>query len=286
MDAAPPVRRVQSVMQETEPMATTAFIRYGIMDKTEAFSAPDNALQVDSDVIIRTQRGVEWGHVVLLQQQKPGKGRMAGEVLRKATAADEEKHSDILDRQEAEELKCCRKLIKEHELPMKLVGVEHLFGGTKIIFYFLAEGRIDFRELVKDLAKRYRTRIEMRQIGVRDEARLMGQLGPCGKELCCRTFLNALKPVPMKLAKDQKSTLDPAKISGTCGRLKCCLKFEEDLYREFKRNLPRRGVRVKTPQGDGVVVDYEIITQTVEVELRKGERQKFSVEELQFDSER
>jgi cell fate regulator YaaT (PSP1 superfamily) len=266
-------------------MATTAFIRYGIMDKTEPFTAPDNVLQVDSEVIVRTQRVVEWGHVVLLQQT-PGKGRMAGEVLRKATTADEEKHRDILDRQEIEELKCCRKLAKEHELPMKLVGVEHLFGGTKVIFYFLAEGRVDFRELVKDLAKLYRTRIEMRQIGVRDEARLMGQLGPCGKELCCRTFLEALKPVPMKLAKDQKSTLDPAKISGTCGRLKCCLKFEEDLYREFKRNLPRRGTKVTTKQGEGVVVDYEIITQTVEVELAKGERQRFPVDELQFDAER
>ena len=267
-------------------MATTAFIRYGIMEKTEPFSAPDNALQVNNDVIIRTQRGVEWGHVVLLESQQSGKGRMAGEVLRIVTTADEEKYRDIVERQEAEELKCCRKLIGEHELPMKLVGVEHLFGGTKVIFYFLAEGRVDFRELVKDLAKRYRTRIEMRQIGVRDEARLMGQLGPCGKELCCRTFLNALKPVPMKLAKDQKSTLDPAKISGTCGRLKCCLKFEEDLYREFKRNLPRRGTKVKTPQGEGVVLDYEIITQTVDVDLGKGERLKFHVADLQFDSDR
>jgi len=256
------------------------------MDKTEPFSAPDNVLQVNDEVIVRTQRGVEWGRVVLLQPQKPGKGRMAGEVLRAVTAADAEKHADIVDRQEIEELKCCRRLVKEHELPMKVVGVEHLFGGTKIIFYFLAEGRVDFRDLVKDLAKAYRTRIEMRQIGVRDEARLMGQLGPCGKELCCRTFLTALKPVPMKLAKDQKSTLDPAKISGTCGRLKCCLKFEEETYREFKRNLPRRGTKVRTRQGDGVVVDYEIITQTVEVDMGKGERQKFPLEELQFDHER
>ena len=267
-------------------MATTAFVRYGTMDKTEAFSAPDDALQVDAEVIIRTQRGVEWGRVALLRQQTPAKTRLAGEVLRKATTADQEKHRDIVERQEPEELKCCRKLIEQHELPMKLVGVEHLFGGTKVIFYFLSEGRVDFRQLVKDLAKQYRSRIEMRQIGVRDEARLMGQIGPCGKELCCRTFLDALKPVPMKLAKDQKSTLDPAKISGSCGRLKCCLKFEEDLYREFKRNLPRRGTKVETKEGAGVVVDYEIITQIVEVELDKGVRQKYPVAELQFDPER
>ncbi len=173
-------------------------------------------------MVVRTPRGVEWGRVVLVKGEDAPADSVAGEVLRRAASADYDKYLDIVERCELEEAKSCRQLIKAHKLPMKLVRAEHLFGGSKIIFYFLAEGRVDFRELVEDLATQYRTRIEMRQIGVRDEARLMGQIGPCGNELCCRTFLNTLKPVPMKLAKDQKSTLDPSKISGTCGRLKCC----------------------------------------------------------------
>jgi cell fate regulator YaaT (PSP1 superfamily) len=256
-------------------MAQVAVVRYGAMEKAEPFSAPEGTLQVGNEVVIRTQRGVEWGHVVALHEGLAQGERFAGEVLRKATPSDRERHNDIFDKQEAEEFRFCKGVIRQHNLPMKVVGVEHLFGGSKIIFYFLAEGRVDFRELVRDLATTYRTRIEMRQIGVRDEARLMGLVGPCGKELCCRIFLNTLKPVPMKLAKDQKSTLDPAKISGSCGRLKCCLKFEEELYRQLKENLPRRGTRVATPQGDGTVVDYEIIGQTVEVELGDGTRQEF-----------
>lgn len=256
-----------------------AYVRYGTMDKIDQFSCPEAGVQAGSDVVIRTQRGVEWGAAVHLREQ-PDEQKLAGEVLREATAGDHEKHRDITERREPEELKCCQKLIEEHELPMKLVSVEHLFGGNKVIFYFLADGRIDFRELVKDLAKEYRTRIEMRQIGVRDEARLLGEVGPCGQELCCRTFLNLLRPVPMKLAKDQKSTLDPAKISGACGRLKCCLRYEEDLYEELKKNLPRRGTKVRTAKGGGIVVDYAIISQTVEVELEDGVRQKFPAAEV------
>lgn len=256
-------------------MATIAVVRFGAMDKTACFSVPQGGVQVGTEVIARTQRGVEWGYVVLVREQRPDEDQLAGDVLRKVTSSDYDKHNDITDRREPEELRCCKRLISKHKLPMKLVGVEHLFGGNKIIFYFLAEGRVDFRQLVKDLAKEYGTRIEMRQIGVRDEARLMGQNGPCGRELCCRTFLSALKPIPMKLAKDQKSTLDPAKISGTCGRLKCCLKFEEELYKELKERLPRRGAKVTTPRGDGVVVDYDILPQTVEVALAEGSRHRF-----------
>jgi cell fate regulator YaaT (PSP1 superfamily) len=267
-------------------MAVIAFVRHGAMDKTDRFSASEDGLQVGSNVIVRTQRGVEWGYLVLLREQRPGEEKLAGEVLRRATPNDGEKQRDIVERREVEELKRCRALIERHELPMKLVCVEHLFGGNKVIFYFLSEGRVDFRQLVKDLAKEYRTRIEMRQIGVRDEARLMGQLGPCGKELCCRTFLKVLRPVPMKLAKDQKSTLDPAKISGTCGRLKCCLKYEEALYKELKENLPRRGSKVHTPKGEGLVVSYEVIGQTVEVELQDGARQKFPAADVKAESDR
>jgi len=262
-------------------MAKIAIVRYGTMEKAERFRVHQDDLYAGSHAIIRTNRGVEWGRVVMLNEEDEADKRPAGEVLRRATGADREKHDDIVDRQQVEEFRNCRSLIQKHGLPMKLVEVEHLFGGNKIIFYFLADGRVDFRELVRDLAKEYRTRIEMRQIGVRDEARLMGLVGPCGKELCCRTFLNTLKPVPMKLAKDQKSTLDPAKISGSCGRLKCCLKFEEKLYRELKRNLPRRGAKVTTPDGQGIVINYEIIGQTVEVDLGGSNRQKFPANAVQ-----
>ncbi len=265
-------------------MARTAIVRYGAMDKTEKFAAPEDAVQVGYDVVVRTPRGVEWGRVVLVKEAEE-QDQPAGEILRRAAGADYDKYLDIVERQEMEELKFCKALIRQHKLPMKLVRAEHLFGGSKVIFYFLAEGRVDFRQLVKDLAKQYRTRIEMRQIGVRDEARLMGQIGPCGNELCCRTFLNTLKPVPMKLAKDQKSTLDPAKISGTCGRLKCCLKYEEELYKELKKNLPRRGTKVMTADGAAVVVNYDIISQTVEVELSDGSRQKLPAAEVSVQTE-
>ncbi len=266
-------------------MAMVAIIRFGTMDKTGRFSVPDGGAPAGSEVIVRTARGVEWGYLMLVREQKPDEKALDGELLRKATPGDYDKHRDIVQRREAEESRFCKGLMATHKLPMKLVGVEHLFGGSKIIFYFLADGRVDFRQLVKDLAKEYRTRIEMRQIGVRDEARLMGQIGPCGRELCCRTFLIALKPIPMKLAKDQKSTLDPAKISGTCGRLKCCLKFEEELYKEMKKHLPRRGATVVTSGGKGIVVDYAVISQIVEVALADGTRQKFPASEIKVQAD-
>jgi len=268
-------------------MELVAIVRYGMMGKTGRFRVSgQEEVSAGNDVIVRTPRGVEWGRVVQVRERSSGGNKLNGELLRVANASDRQRQEDIVERREAEELRFCRRLIKQHELPMKLVGVEHLFGGTKIIFYFLSDGRVDFRQLVKDLAKQYRTRIEMRQIGVRDEARLMGLVGPCGHELCCRTFLGALRPVPMKLAKDQKSTLDPTKISGACGRLKCCLKFEEDLYRELKMNLPRRGTKVTTPKGEGIVVDYDIIGQTVEVELGGGKRRRFAAAHVEARTER
>jgi cell fate regulator YaaT (PSP1 superfamily) len=257
-------------------------VRHGAMGKREVFTLTDGDAPVGSDVIVRTPRGVEWGEVTEIRPASAAaKSKPAGEVLRRATQADYERQREITEQREVEEFRYCSELIERHELPMKLRAVEHLFGGHKIIFYFLSEGRVDFRGLVRDLAGRYRMRIEMRQIGVRDEARMLGLVGPCGDELCCRRFLGVLKPVPMKLAKDQKSTLDPAKISGRCGRLKCCLKFEEELYEELRRNLPRRGTRVRTAGGEGAVVDYEVLGQTVTVELPDRTRQRFPVAEVE-----
>jgi cell fate regulator YaaT (PSP1 superfamily) len=198
--------------------------------------------------------------------QAPAAEAAPGKVLRKALGEDIAKMHEIKCTSCHTEAVYCRNKIRELNLPMKLVHVEHLFGGEKIIFYFLADGRVDFRELVKDLAREYRTRIEMKQIGVRDEARLLGDKERCGMELCCRAFLKSFEPITMKMAKNQKATLDPSKISGHCGRLMCCLRYEDAIYAEFKRKLPKKGSRVITTKGIGEVVNYDILSQTVTIE--------------------
>jgi len=264
-------------------MSTTISVRYGAMDFVDRFEADFDGLREGDEVIVRTDRGVEWGQVVTHAGTAASEGRPEpkGSVLRKVTEQDKAKHKEYQEAREKEGLHVCQELIGKYKLPMKLVCVEHLFGGNKMIFFFLADGRVDFRQLVKDLAKRYRTRIEMRQIGVRDEARLLGEFGPCGRELCCRTFLKALKPIPMKIAKSQKSTLDPAKISGRCGRLKCCLNYEDGLYAELKKQLPRRGSKVKTPLGEGIVIAYDIMGQMVDVRYADETEQTLPVKDVE-----
>ena len=242
-----------------------------------------SGLRMGDKCVIRTQRGVEAG--VILSAVEPFDAPDAapvfdGDILRRMTADDARKTEDIQDRIEPEAFDFCKKKIQERELPMKLVGVEHLFGGTKIIFYFLADGRVDFRDLVKDLAQEYHTRIEMRQIGVRDEARLLADVEHCGRELCCKTFIKNLEPVTMKMAKSQKATLDPGKISGRCGRLMCCLRFEDETYNELKRNLPRKGARVRTPDGEGEVIAQDILRQQVTVEFPGGDGEPYAVADV------
>jgi len=155
---------------------------------------------------------------------------------------------------------------------MELVDVEHIFGGERIVFYFLAEKRVDFRDLVKDLAREYKTRIEMRQIGVRDEAKLLADYGDCGKPVCCNSHMTSMPPVSMRMAKLQKSTLDPSKISGRCGRLKCCLRFEQDVYDEFQRQMPPPGERILTRKGQGHVLSQEILARKLLVQFEDGRR--------------
>ena len=270
-------------------MGRTAAVRFGAMDSVGHFDVAPEALREGDSVVIRTDRGLEWGELVsqvrVRDENSETRGpELRGQVLRKATDQDAERQREIIDRLQREETEYCEQLIAKYELPMKLVSVEHLFGSNKVIFFFMADGRVDFRALVKDLARSYRTRIEMRQIGVRDEARMLGRYGPCGRELCCRAFLKALKPIPMKIAKSQKSTLDPAKISGRCGRLKCCLNFEDEMYSEMKRNLPRRGASVDTPGGPGIVIGQEIIEQKVTVRLEDGTNERFSLGEIRATS--
>jgi len=268
-------------------MRYLASVRYGAMSNIANFYAKFPGLRMGTKVVVRTDRGVELGEVVSRAEQMPDDASTdnMSEVLRRMTADDAQKLKKIEEETVPKEYEYCANRIKELNLPMKLVDVEHLFGGNKVIFYFLADGRVDFRELVKDLAKQYQTRIEMRQIGVRDEARLLADYEHCGQPLCCKSFIKNLEPVTMKMAKSQKATLDPAKISGRCGRLMCCLRFEDKVYDELRGRLPKKGAKVVTPKGAGEVVDYDVLRQLVRVELNgKEERMMFPVAEVKVTS--
>jgi cell fate regulator YaaT (PSP1 superfamily) len=194
-----------------------------------------------------------------------------GQIVRPLSFEDLEA-IDRLREKERQEFETCLKVIEQRQLQMALVDVEHLFGGERLIFYFLSEKRVDFRELVKDLAREFQTRIEMRQIGVRDEAKLLADYGDCGKPVCCNTHMTAMPPVSMRMAKLQKSTLDPTKISGRCGRLKCCLRFEQNVYEEFQQQLPAVGARIVTRKGQGRVLAQEILARKLLVEFEDGRR--------------
>lgn len=219
-------------------------------------------------VIVETARGVECGEVLMPNRAveddsivKPLKS-----VIRAATEEDLAHVADNA-RKEKEAFRICLKKIADHKLGMKLIGVEYTFDNNKILFYFTADGRVDFRELVKDLASVFRTRIELRQIGVRDEAKMLGGLGICGKPFCCSTFLGDFQPVSIKMAKEQGLSLNPAKISGTCGRLMCCLKYEHEAYEYLLRTTPRAGALVSTPDGNGTVTEAALLTGMLKIRL-------------------
>jgi cell fate regulator YaaT (PSP1 superfamily) len=235
-----------------------------------------------SRVVVHSDRGLEVGDVLCDATPRaleliadPTKGQ----VVRLLTAEDLQ-HLLCIGDLGRREFEACDRFITQRRLPMALVDVEHLFGGERIVFYFLAEKRVDFRELVKDLAREFQTRIEMRQIGVRDEAKLLADYGDCGKPVCCNTHMTTMPPVSMRMAKLQKSTLDPSKISGRCGRLKCCLRFEQDVYEEFQRQLPSPGTRVLTSKGKGRVLAQEILARKVLVEFEDGRRLIVGVDDI------
>ncbi len=235
-----------------------------------------------SKVIIKTISGLESGVVCiapqLIAEANIKNSEVSGTLEREQTMSDKNIINHIHTQKEPEEMEYCRQRIRSREMKMKLVCIEHLFSGEKIIFYFIADGRVDFRELVKDLARRYRTRIEMRQIGVRDEAKMLSDYEHCGRELCCRTFINDLEPVTMRMAKMQKTTLDPSKISGHCGRLMCCLRFEDDVYKSHKSQLPRKGDRVSTEEFSGCVINTQILSKDILICCDDG-----SVETINLD---
>ncbi|WP_250847102.1 PSP1 domain-containing protein [Aquisphaera insulae] len=225
-------------------------------------------------VVVRSDRGTELGEILCTASPRTVAmldGASRGEILRPLGDQDAV-HASTVGVEQERAFSACRELVGKRRLQMELVDVEILFGRERIIFYYLAEKRVDFRELVKDLARALHTRIEMRQIGVRDEAKLLADYGDCGKPVCCNTHLTAMPPVSMKMAKLQKTTLDPAKISGRCGRLKCCLRYEFDTYVEFERELPSVGSTVVTPKGRGKVVAQEILSLKVVVEFEDRRR--------------
>ncbi len=226
----------------------------------------NDKLKVGDIVIAETKLGTENGKILvkISQGDSSDLAHPTEKIIRKATNEDLE---SIKDKSEEEKKAgaICKEKIEEHKLNMKLIDVEYTFGRNKIIFYFVSDNRVDFRNLVKDLAKIFRVRIELRQVGIRDEAKMLGGLGPCGKCLCCGTFLNDFQPVSIKMAKDQGVSLNPTKLSGLCGRLMCCLKYEEDTYRELLSNMPEIGQKVFTPEGEGEVVDRMVIKSKVKV---------------------
>jgi len=220
-------------------------------------------------VVVETERGAALGTVADAASAASGApGGRTPKVLRKADGRDLARHEANLQKQH-DARRLCLGRIRDRQMPMKLVQVEYLFDASKVVFYFCAEGRVDFRELVRDLAQALHTRIEMKQIGARDETKLLGGVGPCGRELCCSTWLREFQAVSVKMAKEQGLSLNPSKLSGMCGRLKCCLRYEYDTYLELRRGLPRVGAKVTSVKGDGEVVRQNVLRQTAIV--RRGD---------------
>ena len=224
--------------------------------------------EIGESVIVETQNGTEMGTVSAANHEVDNGAivKPLRKVLRKATEKDMARR-DENKRKEKEAFGICEELVSAHKLDMKLVDVEYSFDAGKIVFFFTSDGRVDFRELVKDLASRFHTRIELRQIGVRDEAKMIGGLGCCGRELCCSSYLDDFHPVSINMAKDQNLSLNPAKISGVCGRLMCCLKYEHEAYAELQKVTPRQGSVVDTPEGRGKVVSTQMLRCTCKVQL-------------------
>lgn len=259
-------------------------VRFGAMRLLGVFSSSreGNHFSRGDRVIVRTERGLEIGEILLEASERVLSYLIdppQGQILRRMTV-DDEREATRIRRQATEEIKTCERIVSELGLQMELVDVEHVFGGERIIVYYLADGRVDFRELVKRLAAEFHTRIEMRQIGVRDEAKLLADYGDCGQPVCCNSHLVTIPPVSMKMAKLQKATLDPAKISGRCGRLKCCLRYEFDQYEELLEKLPPIGSFVQTTSGRAKVVGHEILAQKVLLEGPDGTRKLCSLDKI------
>ncbi|MFQ9951010.1 MAG: stage 0 sporulation family protein [Clostridium sp.] len=252
-------------------MAVVIGVRFKDVGKVYYFDPGEEMLKKGDKVIVETARGIECGEVAMENRDVAEESIIhpLKKMIRKANEADLKKVEQN-EKLEKNAFEICLKKIADHKLEMKLVDVEYTFDNNKILFYFTADGRVDFRELVKDLASVFRTRIELRQIGVRDEAKMLGGLGICGKPFCCSTFLGEFQPVSIKMAKEQGLSLNPVKISGTCGRLMCCLKYEQAAYTDLLKTTPKVGAIVTTPEGKGVVVDQNLLTGMLKVRMDRA----------------
>lgn len=264
-------------------------VRFKKHGKVYHFDSKDTGAKTGDRVIVETSKGLEHGEVVIEEKSIEDLQILDNikSVIRIVTKEDLHKISENKHK-EAKALAVCNKKITEYNLDMNLVNVEYSFDATKAVFHFTAEGRIDFRELVKDLAGILKTRIELRQIGVRDEARIIGGLGPCGRQMCCSAFLGDFDPVSIKMAKDQSLSLNPGKISGVCGRLMCCLKYEQSCYEELRNRLPKIGKEVSTQKGKGVVIEINLLKERVKVKIQTAdsfETFDFPVADIKFQAE-
>ena len=252
-------------------MVDVVGVRFKKVGKIYYFDGDGLEYKEGEHVIVETSRGIEYGTVAIAKKEVEEEDIVSPlkKVIRKATAEDDEQVKKNIVKQ-LDAYNICNEKIKKHQLEMKLVDVEYTFDNNKVLFYFTADGRIDFRELVRDLASVFKTRIELRQIGVRDEAKMIGGLGICGRPFCCSTFLGEFAPVSIKMAKEQNLSLNPTKISGTCGRLMCCLKNEQAAYEDLIRKTPNVGSLVKTPDGKGVVNSVSILKGIVSVAVESG----------------
>lgn len=263
-------------------------VRFKKAGKIYYFSPADFDIKKGQYVIVETARGIEFGECVIGIKEISEEEIVSPlkSVIRIAEEKDILKHKENKSK-EVEALDICLKKIQEHKLDMKLIDVEYTFDNNKVIFYFTADGRVDFRELVKDLATIFKTRIELRQIGVRDEAKMVGGLGPCGRPMCCSTFLGDFASVSIKMAKEQNLSLNPTKISGICGRLMCCLNYEQSTYEEIRKHLPKVGAIVKTEYGNGVVTSNSIVKEMVKVKLKKDDEEiveEFKITDIELVS--
>lgn len=263
-------------------------VRFKKAGKIYYFSPAEFEIKKGNYVIVETARGIEFGECVIGLKEIKEEEIVSPlkSVIRIADEKDILKHKENKEK-EKDALNICLNKIQEHKLDMKLIDVEYTFDNHKVIFYFTADGRIDFRELVKDLATIFKTRIELRQIGVRDEAKMLGGLGPCGRSLCCSTFLGDFASVSIKMAKEQNLSLNPTKISGICGRLMCCLNYEQTTYEDIRKRLPRVGSIVRTENGDGEVIGNSIVKEIVKVKIKKGDEEvieEFKIKDIELIS--
>lgn len=249
-------------------MADVVGVRFKNAGKVYTFDANGLEIQKGDAVIVETARGIEYGEVTVSchPAQETEVVAPLRKVIRLATKEDQKTMEKNRER-ERRAIETCQKKIVEHKLEMKCIDVEQAFDGSKLLFYFTADGRVDFRDLVRDLAGIFKTRIELRQVGVRDEAKMLGGLGICGRPFCCASFLDDFQPVSIKMAKEQNLSLNPTKISGTCGRLMCCLKYEQEAYEDLNRTTPRVGSLVETPQGMGTIVEVSLLSGNLKVRM-------------------